>query len=753
MRLCIKLSLIISLSLLSINLVGQQLLKDKTLVVWASLDNLDQKGGSALTLDDGHSNFDGIVFGEIEDRKWMAGSNSFARTQKDQTDYPLESADSNDFVQMAIVYEANKISIFRNGLPYSSHDIQDLQAFEMNEAIVLFGLRHLDSGDKKNTFTGKILDARIYSEALSEEQLKSLISGTISEGPEPWAWWDFNKHGLQDVTRRFTEFDLRGEAFIQDGALVLKGNGASLISFGKSEKSDTKTEFKVSKTVIENTRSFREKLLSDPYRPAYHFCVPEDMGYPGDPNGAFYHDGRYHLMYLYNREGSGFCWGHVSSSDLLHWRHHPDGIGPGAGDEGCFSGGGFVDDDGSAYLSYWMLWGDKGIGMAKSIDKDFNSWEKLDNNPVIKSSEWGITEMKDSNGKEFLVGSADPSNIWKKDGKYYMLCGNLLVLNKIGREKNSPENEKGDRLYLFESNDLINWSYLHRFYESDRKWTEASEDNMCPSFLPLPKSPDGGESSNKNLLLFISHNLGCQYYIGDYRDDHFYPAKHGRMTWNDNSYFAPEALVDGQGRQIMWSWIFDDRPENMKSEYGWTGTYGLPRSLWLNKEGELGIRPVKELENIRMDEQSMTNFNIDPDEELNFDSLGEELMELELDIEMKDAESIEIALCTSKDGKEKTKIIYNSITGKLEVDTQKSSLRYGKKVIESAPFKLKKNERLKLRIYVDRSIIEVYANDRQAIARRIYPTLGGKGIRISSLGGRSKLASIKRWRMSPTNPY
>ena len=38
--------------------------------------------------------------------------------------------------------------------------------------------------------------------------------------------------------------------------------------------------------VIKATREFRERLLADPYRPAYHFCVPEDIGIPGDPNGA-----------------------------------------------------------------------------------------------------------------------------------------------------------------------------------------------------------------------------------------------------------------------------------------------------------------------------------------------------------------------------------------------------------------------------------------------------------------------------------
>ena len=231
--------------------------------------------------------------------------------------------------------------------------------------------------------------------------------------------------------------------------------------------------------------------------------------------------------------------------------------------------------------------------------------------------------MKDGSGKDIIVGSADPSNIWKKNGKYYMLTGNLLVLNKVGREPDSPESEKGDRLYLFSSDNLMDWEYVHRFYESDRKWTEASEDNMCPSFLPLPSSPDGGPASDKHLLLFISHNMGCQYYIGNYNDNKFIPENHGRMTWVDNAYFAPEALIDGQGRQIMWSWIFDDRPDEVKAEYGWTGTYGLPRSLWLGGDGKLRMRPVRELQNLRLNEKTMKEFEVIPGKDIVLDSMGE----------------------------------------------------------------------------------------------------------------------------------
>lgn len=506
-------------------------------------------------------------------------------------------------------------------------------------------------------------------------------------------------------------------------------------------------------SVIASTRSFRHRLLSDPYRPAYHFCVPEDRGEPGDPNGAFFYKGRYHLMYLYNNNMKGFSWGHVSSHNLLHWRHHPDAIGPGDGDEGCFSGGAYVDPNGKATLSYWQLWGARGIGLAESLDESFDRWSKSSANPVIPSTEWGITVTQDEEGHELIYGSADPSNIWMKDGRYYMLTGNLLVLNKYGRLPESPQEMQGDRLYLFVSDDMKKWEYLHPFYESNRQWTDASEDNMCPSFLPLPSSPDGGSPSGKHLLLFISHNKGCQYYIGRYENDKFLPDNHGRMTWQDNAYFAPEALVDDAGRQIMWAWIFDDRPEEIKKAYGWSGTYGLPRTLWLGEDGTLRMRPVPELDRLRLNARSKENLLVKDGIELNLDEFGGELMELEITVHPGSAKQFGIKVACSEDGQEQTRLYYDFNEQKLLCDTTQSSLGFGRKTIEGGPFVLLNEEPLVLRVFVDRSIVEVYANDRQAVARSIYPTLRGKGVQLFANGGDVVVRSIKAWDMMPSNPY
>lgn len=735
------------------------LLKDKTLVVWAAPANLTQQAGSALTIDDGESHFDGIVFGEITPRRWMPGSDFFRRTLKEQEKWPEETADDKTFVQMAIVYKGNEATVFRNGREYARYTMPNPPQEFGPSAVVLFGRRHLEATDPDRSFVGRIKDARIYDRALERETIAALVPGEAATDLKPWAWWSFADEGLREKTGRFTQINLLGDVRIESGCLVLPGKGASVITTCLS--GDETNQIPVPRNwsftspvpdaAVRSSRLLRERFLADPYRPTYHFTVPEDMGMPGDPNGAFYHNGRYHLMYLYNRSGSGFCWGHISSSDLVHWRHHSDAIGPGHGDEGVFSGGAFLDDDGTAYLSYWMLWGAKGIGLARSSGPDFDSWTKLEANPVIKSTEWGITEAKDANGKTFFYGSADPSNIWKKDGRYYMLTGNLLVLDRIGRATNAPAAEQGDRLYLFVSDDLKNWNYLHVFYDRKPEWTDRSEDNMCPSFLPLPSSPSGGPPSGKHLLLFLSHNKGCQYYVGEYRNDRFTANNHGRMTWVDNTYFAPEALIDGQGRQIMWAWLLDN-PSGEKAR-GWSGVYGLPRSLWLGEDGTLRMRPVKELEVLRGRPKSWKDLTLTDSTSQPLKGVTGDSCELELEIKVGDSHRCGLKVRASPNGEEETLLYYDAEKKELVFDSTRSG-QDGRKAVERAPFALKTGESLKLRVFVDKSVVEVFANDRQAIGRRVYPTRAdGLGLALFAKGGTATVKAVRAWDMMPSNPY
>ncbi|HML46844.1 MAG TPA: glycoside hydrolase family 32 protein, partial [Clostridia bacterium] len=361
--------------------------------------------------------------------------------------------------------------------------------------------------------------------------------------------------------------------------------------------------------MAEITRQFREMLLRDPYRPRYHFAIPDGDGNPGDPNCCFYANGRHHLMYLYRRQGKPFRFGHMSSVDLLHWRHHPDAQGEGLFDNGCFSGGAFVDEDRTAYITYWVVsegkhkpGTDAGIQLLRGVPP-YEVWERLPQ-VAVPSTEWGIRDVMEPDGSISHLGCADPSNIWKKDGVYYLQTGNLLVLNKYGRAADSPAEFRGDWTELYASTDLTNWVHKGRFYQrrADNAWTDETEDDMCPTFLPLPASKEGGAASGKHLQTFIAHNKGCQYYIGSLCGEFFLPERHGRMSWRDNTYFAPEAYLDSRGRQILFAWLLDNLPDDFR-RYGWSGVYALPRVLWLNEQGGLGIAPIPELRALRVNPQ------------------------------------------------------------------------------------------------------------------------------------------------------
>ena len=88
------------------------------------------------------------------------------------------------------------------------------------------------------------------------------------------------------------------------------------------------------------------------------------------------------------------------------------------------------------------------------------------------------------------------------------------------------------------------------------------------------------------------------------------------------------------------------------------------------------------------------------------------------------------------------------------MDTTKSSLTEGAKSVEAGPFALLAEEPLKLRVFVDKSVVEVFANGRQAVMRRIYPSRPDSiGVRLLSNGGPAELRLVQAWEMAPSNPY
>ena len=76
------------------------------------------------------------------------------------------------------------------------------------------------------------------------------------------------------------------------------------------------------------------------------------------------------------------------------------------------------------------------------------------------------------------------------------------------------------------------------------------------------------------------------------------------------------------------------------------------------------------------------------------------------------------------------------------------------KKIEAGPFELGADETLKLQVFVDKSVVEVFVNDRQAVMRRIYPSRADSlGVKLFSKGAPATVKKLQAWEMMPSNSF
>ena len=520
--------------------------------------------------------------------------------------------------------------------------------------------------------------------------------------------------------------------------------------------------------LIRGARRVRELIWQDPHRPRYHLVPPE--GFFNDPNGALFWNGRYHLFYLARepiphpkRPGREFwvaVWDHVSSRDLVHWIQHPPAIRPkrdGSTPMGIYSGGA-IKNAPRPTLIYHVP--HQGTCIAVAEDDDLDEWRELPQNPVIPLH---------GEGDEFVV--FDPAGWYEESGHgtYHALIGN----------KNRRPGYEGDCTSLFTSPDLVHWEYRGPFYRSRREWTLEAEDAACPDFFPI---------GNRHMLLMHCHRPyrnTTHYYLGSYRDRRFTPERHGRMSWIGGQLSAPESLIDDRGRNIMFGWIADFRP-GAAALYGyeraaeaqpeernllaWASVVSLPRVLSLAADGTLAIAPAPELESLRLNPRRQAGIRVGADREVTLAAISGSCLELDLRLDPGDATAVGMKVLCAPDGSEQTTISYLPGAGKLQVDFRRSSLAddlqywdYDPEradafrttgTVQAAPFRLAEGGVLDLRVFIDRSVIEVFANGRQSLTQRVYPTRSDSTeVRLFATGGAAHASVVEAWDMEPVAPW
>ena len=74
--------------------------------------------------------------------------------------------------------------------------------------------------------------------------------------------------------------------------------------------------------------------------------------------------------------------------------------------------------------------------------------------------------------------------------------------------------------------------------------------------------------------------------------------------------------------------------------------------------------------------------------------------------------------------------------------------------VQQAPLILSTGEPLRLQIFLGRSMLEIFANGRQCMTQRIYPTRSDSlGISLFSSSTHSVVTHLDAWDLAATNPW
>jgi len=478
-------------------------------------------------------------------------------------------------------------------------------------------------------------------------------------------------------------------------------------------------------------------MSCDPLRPRYHFLPPKN--WMNDPNGLINWQGQYHLFYQYNPAGAewgNIHWGHAVSNDLVHWRDLPVALTPtpgGPDQDGCWSGC-TVNAEGTPTILYtgvkYKVDESEYSGAADQVmesvclatsEDDLLTWKKYEHNPVIHSAPAGLVSG----------GFRDPF-VWHENGSWYLVIGSGIQ-------------DRGGIL-LFRSPDLYTWRYIGPLFISQDTGVMLE----CPNLLKL---------KDKHLLMVNSLESGSSYYVGNFEDDKFYSQYHSSLDVGE--FYAPHVLADEKGRQILfgWSWEggwqWDKRNDPVFKSMEWAGVCSLPRVLSLDQDGTLLQSPLGELETLREQHIHLVDVKIDRPDAI-ITSIDNLSLEIVAEIDLLDVNSFAVNILMSDDGKENITITYlQSGERRLSISAIPGSrITPGEVVRYSTPFGLRDRENLMLHIYIDRSIIEVFANGRCVITARVYPNKCDRvTITMGSGGGAGMLKSFDLWTMKSIWPY
>lgn len=457
------------------------------------------------------------------------------------------------------------------------------------------------------------------------------------------------------------------------------------------------------------------------YRPAYHH-TPQ-WGWMNDPNGMFYKDGTWHLYYQWNPYGSkwqNMTWGHSSSKDLVNWEHHPAAIEPN-GLGSVFSGSSAVAPNDSNKV--WAMYTSAGTSQMQSLAWSNDNGETFTINPA--------------NPVLTLESEArDPNFFWDAENNQWV----LVLAHALDHE-----------MLIFTSPDLKQWTQQSAFGKGlgaqDGVWE-------CPDLFKLT-APDGTEK----WVLLVNLNPGgpfggsaTQYFIGEF-DGKTFKADDTDTRWLDygKDHYATVSWSDApDNRRTVIGWMSNWQYANEVPTMQYRSANTLPREmkLFTGADGKYYVasEPSPEVLALRGKLVKKASFTASKNPR-NF--AIPDLCEIILDIDAK--ASTDITLSNTKG--EKVVMTYNPADRTMNVDRRESGLTDFSQdfpaVTVSPTFE--KNGKVQLRLFIDRSSIELFGNNGQFTQTNlVFPTEPYSTLSVSS-DGKAKVSNLQIYSINANN--
>jgi sucrose-6-phosphate hydrolase SacC (GH32 family) len=413
-----------------------------------------------------------------------------------------------------------------------------------------------------------------------------------------------------------------------------------------------------------------EILYKEPLRPQFHFSTRR--GWNNDPNGLVYYDGEYHLFYQHNPFGWSYgsdankAWGHAVSKDMIHWKElrdaiYPDNLG------GIYSGSAVVDKLNTTNFQSGVekpivcIYTSAGGKTPWSKDKPFAQ-------SIAYSNDRGRTFVKYSGNpvqKHIKLSNRDPKVIWYAPSNQWVI---VLYLD---------EEEMG----FFTSKDLKSWQ-LESKYKRDGL-------HECPELFQM--AIDGNEQ-NKKWILYAGDG---RYDIGQFDGKKFVPETKGIKFNYGNCFYASQTfnnIPDEDGRRIQIAWGLNPLPGMPFNQHM---LFPIELTLRTTEDGlRIFTQPINEIKNIYGKNWTFQEKNVEEDQQ---SILDENNFKGLYDI------SVQFEIGSAK----RFGLIINNIQITYEINEQ--NLNCQERYVSLKPVE----GTIKFRILVDRTTLEIFANDGQ----------------------------------------